>query len=340
MIKRVDIETFLKLNINDNIPIIDVRSPIEYNHAHIPRAHNVYLFSDEERKEVGITYKQKGREGAILRGLDFVGYRMRNILESINNICLKYNSENKILMHCFRGGMRSESVAWLCSTYKYDVYVLEGGYKKFRNFVLNSFNRDYKINILTGQTGSSKTLILNKLKNYNCNIIDLEKLANHKGSAFGSINEKEQPSQEQFENNLAIELYKSNENSTIWFEDESLLIGKRVIPKSLFNKMQNANKVFYLNVPKDRRVKYIVDTYGKYNIKDLENGIYKIQKRLGGERTKKALEYLYSGDIYNCVIEILYYYDKVYKLSIDNIINIDCNDLDYDDICKLILNQV
>ena len=165
MVKYIDIEEFLKLE-KENLPIIDVRSPTEYNHAHIPNAHNVYLFNDEERKEIGTIYKQIGREEAVLKGLEFVAPKMTNILKSIdeitkNNNC---NDKNKILMHCFRGGMRSESVAWLCSNYKYDVYVLRGGYKSYRHYVLDSFNRDYKIYLLTGKTGSGKTLILNKLK--------------------------------------------------------------------------------------------------------------------------------------------------------------------------------
>ena len=145
MVKVIDIEEFLKLANNDELPIIDVRSPIEYNHAHIPNAHNVYLFNDEERKDVGTIYKQIGRKEAILKGLEYVSVRMTAILKSIDEITKKYNSTNKILMHCFRGGMRSESTAWLCSSYGYDVYMLKGGYKRYRNYVLDSFERDYKI---------------------------------------------------------------------------------------------------------------------------------------------------------------------------------------------------
>ncbi|MBW5409703.1 tRNA 2-selenouridine(34) synthase MnmH, partial [Brachyspira hampsonii] len=227
----------------------------------------------------------------------------------------KYNSTNKILMHCFRGGMRSESTAWLCSNYGYDVYMLKGGYKRYRNYVLSSFERDYKIYLLTGKTGSGKTLILNKLKSMGYNVIDLEKIAKHKGSAFGWINEGEQPSQEQFENNLSYELLKYDINSTLWFEDESLLIGRRAIPKSLFNKMREAQKIIYLDIPKECRAEYIVNTYGEYNIEDLRESIIKIRKRLGGERLKESLELLNNGKIYECVLNMLYYYDRAYRLS-------------------------
>ena len=342
MVKVIDIEDFLKLANNDELPIIDVRSPIEYNHAHIPNAYNVYLFNDEERKDVGTIYKQIGRKEAILKGLEYVSVRMTDILKSIDEIAKKYNSTNKILMHCFRGGMRSESTAWLCSSYGYDVYMLKGGYKRYRNYVLDSFERDYKIYLLTGRTGSGKTLILNKLKSIGYNVIDLEKIAKHKGSAFGWINEGEQPSQEQFENNLSYELLKYDINSTLWFEDESLLIGRRAIPKSLFNKMQEAEKIIYLDIPKECRAEYIVSTYGKYSIDDLKESILKIKKRLGGERLKESLELLDNGNIYECVLNMLYYYDKAYKLSINEnkLVAIKCEDNNFDNIVKSIIKEI
>lgn len=342
MVKVIDIEEFLKLANYDELPIIDVRSPIEYNHAHIPNAHNVYLFNDEERKDVGTIYKQIGRKEAILKGLEYVSVRMTSILKTIDEIAKKYNSTNKILMHCFRGGMRSESTAWLCSSYGYEVYVLKGGYKRYRNYVLDSFERNYKIYLLTGRTGSGKTLILNKLKSIGYNVIDLEQIAKHKGSAFGWINEGEQPSQEQFENNLSYELLKYDIDSTLWFEDESLLIGRRAIPKSLFNKMREAEKIIYLDIPKECRAEYIVNTYGKYSIDDLKESILKIKKRLGGERLKESLELLDNGNIYECVLNMLYYYDKAYKLSINEnkLVSIKCTDNNFDNIVQSIIREI
>ncbi|WP_300367224.1 tRNA 2-selenouridine(34) synthase MnmH [Brachyspira sp.] len=340
MVKVIDIEEFFELQICAKLPIIDVRSPIEYNHAHIPNAHNVYLFNDEERKDVGTIYKQAGRREAVLKGLEYVSVRMIDILKSIDNISKEYNSNNRILMHCFRGGMRSESVAWLCSSYGYEVYLLRGGYKRYRNYVLDSFNRDYRLYLLTGRTGSGKTLILNKLKSLGHNVIDLEKIAKHKGSAFGWINEGEQPTQEQFENDLSYELIKYDTNSIIWLEDESLLIGKRAIPKPLFDKMRDAEKIIYLDIPKEYRAEYIVSTYGKYSINDLKESIIKIKKRLGGERLKESLEFLDNGNIYECVLNMLYYYDKAYKLSIneDRLLSIKCENNNFDNIVELILN--
>ncbi len=336
MVKRIDIEEFLRLQREESLPVIDVRSPSEFNHGHIPNAENIYLLDDDERKIVGTIYKEEGREAAILKGLEYVGNRMSNILKEVDKI----SKNNVILMHCFRGGMRSESVAWLCSNYKYDVYVLDGGYKSYRRYVLESFNnKKYRINLVTGRTGSKKTLILNRLKELEYNVIDLEGIAKHKGSAFGWINEGEQPSQEQFENNLCYELYKYADNSYLWVEDESLLIGKRAIPRGFFDNMKSPENIIYLNVPIEERAKYITDTYGKYSIDDLKESIIKIKKRLGDERMREALELLEDGKIYECVLVLLYYYDKAYRLSIqeeDKIINVECGALSIDDIVSLI----
>lgn len=336
MVKRIDIEEFLRLQREENLPVIDVRSPSEFAHGHIPNAKNVYLFNDEERRVVGTIYKEDGREAAILKGLEYVGSRMADILREVEKI----TKSNVILMHCFRGGMRSESVAWLCSNYKYDVYVLDGGYKSYRRYVLESFNnKKYKINLVTGRTGSKKTLILNRLKELEYNVVDLEGIAKHKGSAFGWINEGEQPSQEQFENNLCYELCKYNNGCSLWVEDESLLIGKRAIPRGLFDNMKNPENIIYLNVPVEERAKYITDTYGKYSIDDLRESIIKIKKRLGDERMREALSLLEEGKIYECVVVLLHYYDKAYRLSIqeeNKIINIECNNLTIDDIVSAI----
>lgn len=341
MVKYIDIEEFIKLE-KENLPIIDVRSPSEYNHGHIPNAYNIYLFNDCERKEIGTIYKQRSREESVLKGLEYAAPKITAILKSIDEINKNYNGKNKILMHCFRGGMRSESVAWLCSNYKYDVYVLKGGYKSYRHYVLDSFDKNYKIYLLTGKTGSGKTLILNKFRELGNNIIDLEYLAKHKGSAFGGINEGKQPTQEQFENYLSYELCKYDKDAILWLEDESFLIGKIALPKALFDTMKNARKIIYLNVSKEIRAKFITDIYGKYNINDLEKSIIKIKNRLGGERMKEALEFLHNGKIYECVLTLLYYYDKAYKLNIseDKLINIECDNLDFDSIAQLILSKI
>jgi len=212
--QKIHIEQFLELA--KLHPVIDVRSPGEYSHAHMPGALSMPLFTDEERAVVGTTYKQESREKAIKIGLDFFGPRMRKMVEEIESIVGSRESEvinhtlgtndyrlptnNSILVYCWRGGMRSSAVSWLLDLYGFKVYTLIGGYKKFRNYVLDSFKKEYSFKILGGYTGSGKTETLKQLKKNGATVIDLEEIAIHKGSAFGNIGLPKQPTQEMFEN--------------------------------------------------------------------------------------------------------------------------------------------
>ncbi len=217
-IDKIDIEKYLQLS--NQHPVIDVRSPGEFNQAQIPGAYSLPLFTDEERKVVGTTYKQQSRESAIKIGLDFFGVKMKPIVEEVELL-----NNKTVLIHCWRGGMRSAAVAWLLDMYGFKVYTLTGGYKSFRNWVLKQFVAAYNLKILGGYTGSGKTMILQELNRKGYAVIDLENLANHKGSAFGAIGEKPQPSQEMFENLLAMKLFEVPPTSEVWLEDESQRIG-------------------------------------------------------------------------------------------------------------------
>lgn len=344
MINRIDVKEFFNIRKN-NIPVIDVRSPGEYSHGHIPYSYNVILFDDEERKNIGIIYHENGREEAVLNGLKYVAPKMIDLIIEINCVCKKYfNGEKKILMHCARGGMRSESLAWLCSIYGYEVYILEGGYKSYRHYVLNIFERKYKICLLSGRTGSGKTVILKELKGLNEETIDLEAIANHKGSAFGGIGEDVQPTQEQFENNLAFCLDKIDIDSILWLEDESFLIGKCALPKALFNQMKDPYKIVYIDLPKEARANHIVEYYGKYDKISLKESIMKIKKRLGLVRMNEALSLLEKNRVYECVLTLLYYYDKAYRLNVKeniyNVIKIKSDFMDAQKISELILKSI
>ncbi|MEI2739338.1 MAG: tRNA 2-selenouridine(34) synthase MnmH [Chitinophagaceae bacterium] len=204
-IEKIHIEQFLELA--KQHPVLDVRSPGEYKHAHIPGAHSLPLFTDEERKVVGTAYKQESREQAIKLGLDFFGLKMRKMVEEVEQLS---PDSKTVLVHCWRGGMRSAGIAWLLDLYGFKVYTLIGGYKKFRNYVLDTFKLPFQLNILGGYTGSGKTELLKALREKGEKVIDLEGIANHKGSAFGNIGMPAQPGQEMFENILATELRKSN----------------------------------------------------------------------------------------------------------------------------------
>ena len=209
-IEKILVEQFIQMS--EKYPVFDVRSPGEFAHAHIPGAYSLPLFSDEERKVVGTTYKQQSREAAIKTGLDFFGPRMKSVVEQVENICHQFpyketNTRKHVLVHCWRGGMRSAAIAWLLDLYGFKVTTLSGGYKQYRNFVLNLFSYPFAFRILGGYTGSGKTDVLKELKRLGEPVIDLEGIAHHKGSAFGAINEPPQPSQEMFENKLANRLY-------------------------------------------------------------------------------------------------------------------------------------
>jgi tRNA 2-selenouridine synthase len=291
--------------------IIDVRSPKEFLQGHIPGANNIPLFNNEERALVGTLYKKSGRQEAIIKGLEIVGPKMAEIVTKAQSIAIN----NTVYLHCWRGGMRSGSVAWLLKMYGLNVYTLKGGYKAFRNFVLQSFNNQLSILILGGKTGSAKTLILEKLHQQHQQVINLEHLANHKGSAFGALGQNQQPSQEQFENELAIKTLNVNPNLPLWLEDESRLIGQKIIPNGLWEQMLKA-KVIYVSLPFSERVKYLVKEYGQFPKEQLEKSILKISKRLGSEQTKKCIDALNENDL-NTTCEIcLNYYDKTYNYGL------------------------
>ncbi len=330
--KQIDIKEFLLLA--GQYPVLDVRSPGEYMHAHIPGAYNLPLFSDEERKVVGTAYKQEGREQAIKRGLDYFGVKMRKMVEEVEEITLKIKNEklkspsseiatenkNIVLIHCWRGGMRSAGVAWLLDLYGFEVYVLIGGYKSFRNWVLGRFEQKYTIKLLGGYTGSGKTEILKQLSKEQELVIDLEGIAHHKGSAFGALGQPEQPTQEMFENELGLQLHDANSNVSehgfIWLEDESSRIGSVNLPPAFWKTMQGASVVF-LDIPFEERLNYIVEEYGKFEKKELINSIIRIRKRLGGQRTKDAISYILDGDIKEGMKILLSYYDKYYARGLE-----------------------
>ena len=211
-IQKLTIAEFLQLA--KQHPVLDVRSPGEYIHAHIPGAISLPLFTDEERKVVGTAYKQQSRQAAIKIGLDYFGVKMRKMVEEVElkltgkqkNSANEQPSTNNVLIHCWRGGMRSAGVAWLLDLYGFKVYTLVGGYKAYRKWVMQQFEKEYDFKIIGGYTGSGKTLVLQQLAKQQQAVIDLEALANHKGSAFGALGQSPQPKQEMFENLLAAAL--------------------------------------------------------------------------------------------------------------------------------------
>ena len=305
MIKRINIQEFLTQA--DSIPIIDVRSPDEYAKAHIPGAFNIPLFDNEERAKVGTTYKQKNKESAILLGLEFVGPKMKDFAVEAKKI----SKNNSLLIYCWRGGMRSGSMAWLFNTIGLNIQVLEGGYKAYRTHLKFNLSQKANIKILSGYTGSGKTDILKALQKLDEQIIDLEGLAHHKGSAFGYIGAKEQLPSQQFENNLFQEWSKLDKKRTIWIEDESKAIGKNYIPDELFVQMRTADVVKVL-IDKELRIKRLVEEYTHVDKALLIYQLNRISKRLGSKETKEAIEAIEKDEMSKAVNIALSFYDKAY----------------------------
>ena len=304
----INISQFMELA--KTLPVIDVRSPSEYCRGHIPGAVNIPLFNDEERAVVGTTYVKVGRNEAVLQGLEFAGKKMRMLCEA----ALALKSE-KLLIHCWRGGMRSRSMAWLFETVNLQCYVLEGGYKTYRHAVLNEMTTPRELRILSGYTGSGKTEILAELKKLQQQVIDLEDLAHNKGSAFGAMGQPPQPSVEHFENLLFSELQKTDKTKPLWLEDESVNIGKTQIPAAFFNQMKQA-KTVQIIVPQSVRVQRLLKEYGNFDRMLLAESIKKIEKRLGYDRCKQALELCAAGELAQVTKILLDYYDKAYEYQI------------------------
>ena len=374
-IEKINIEYFLELS--KHYTVIDVRSPAEYNHAHIPGAYSLPLFSDEERAVVGTAYKQESREKAIKYGLDFFGPKMKAMVEEaerISDLRLQIADLNRnkseienpkskiVLLYCWRGGMRSAAVGWLLDVYGFKVYTLVGGYKKFRTRVLDTFKLPFDLRILGGYTGAGKTEVIKELERKGEQVIDLEDIAKHKGSAFGNIGMPNQPTQEMFENMLSIRLrtlrYESKNNghnsnpqliidhSPIWLEDESQRIGLINIPKDLWQTMRRS-PLYFLEIPFEERLKHLVEEYGCLDKEKMIDAILRIKERLGGLEAKKAIEFLSEDNTIESFRILLKYYDKWYTKGLHNreyIISllhiVKCNSVTPENVKKLVQQPV
>ncbi len=350
----LSIQEFLKQS--EKFPVIDVRSPGEFEQGHIPGAFNVPLFDNEERTKVGTAYVQIGKEEAIRIGYELANPKIKSFLEQVEKIIQPEQLNNRttehsndelptadcrlptLLIHCWRGGMRSSKFAQLLNEHGYKTHTLVRGYKAYRHFVLQSFTPDSyrddaRVLVIGGETGSGKTEILKKISERGEQVIDLEAIAHHKGSAFGSLGERPQPTQEQFENDLSYSFSKvSNFGKAVWIEDESRSIGKAQIPFALWIKMKEA-PIFRIYVTKQLRIQRLLEDYGKFSKEELKNCILKIQQRLGGQHVKHALEELEKGNLYEVADIALTYYDKAYNYhhetrNIKNIFRIECETAD------------
>lgn len=327
------------IHLSRNIPVVDVRSPGEFTHGHITHAHNIPLFNDEERAEVGTIYHQYGRDKAMNKGMEIAGPKKETFVHIARQIAF----QNKLLVHCWRGGMRSEKMALLFEESGIACQVLTGGYKNYRNQLFEDFNRLRSLIILHGKTGSGKTEILKIMGERGEQVIDLERYAHHKGSAFGSIGLREQPTSMQFQNDVHDCLMNLDTNHRIWVEGESLNIGKVYLPNTLWDSMCRST-VIKIEIPKEKRIERIINEYGGFQKELLLESINKLRKRYGGDKTQDVIHLVATGRLHESVGRLLDYYDMNYNYSLEkynsgNIIGLESSSGEASVNADLILNQ-
>lgn len=299
MTTRPNTDNYLDLFLNDT-PMMDVRAPIEYKKGAFPNTINAPLMTDEERHLVGIRYKQKGQESAIELGNELVcGAIKANRIEQWQAFTQAHPDG---YLYCFRGGLRSRTTQQWLSEAGIEYPLVTGGYKAMRRFLIDELTvsaNTHRYRIISGRTGTGKTRLLKRTPNF----VDLEGLANHRGSSFGR-QLTDQPSQIDFENGLSIALLKARhlKNGPIYIEDESRLIGRNAVPQE-FRDRSSISDIVVLEAPIDERINivlqdYVIDmtnayqqdagTEAGFNLfsEYLLNSLSRIQKRLGGEQTQ------------------------------------------------------
>ncbi len=304
----VDVSEFLSLR--KQLPVVDVRSEGEYLGGHVPGAINIPLLNNTERIAVGTDYKKKGQQEAIKTGFRLVGPRLSSIIDHASGV------GNELIVYCWRGGMRSSNFCQFAGMARIKTHQLAGGYKAFRHQALNIFKKPHQLMLIGGCTGSGKSDILRELANQGEQVIDLEKLANHKGSAFGGLMQLPQPTTEQFHNNLFEELLKLDDSRRVWIEDESLAVGKTILPLDLWSQMRSS-PVIELVVEKEIRIERLVAEYGQANTGEFLQAMVKITKKLGGQHFNTAKQKLLAGEMGSTIDILLSYYDKAYIKGLD-----------------------
>lgn len=313
--------------------IIDVRAPVEFRQGAIPHSVNLPILDDQERATVGTCYKQQGREAAISLGHRIVKDENKKIkMEQWKNFL---NKHPQAILTCFRGGLRSQIAQTFLIEADLEIPRVQGGYKEIRQLYLDELEsfctQTQPMKVLTGETGSGKTQLLN-LSSLNKISLDLENLAAHRGSAFGR-QKWPQPSQASFENSISHRLMTLKHQAPeqqILVEDESRVIGSLHLPENLFTKMRQA-PVLQVVEDLEQRIQnifeeYITDDLEIYNF--FENAIKKIQKKLGGLRSQEILQNIAdsraqateSGSLKSNKVWIekilVWYYDPLYRDSL------------------------
>ncbi|MCL2323253.1 MAG: tRNA 2-selenouridine(34) synthase MnmH [Oscillospiraceae bacterium] len=303
-------------DLSDSDILIDVRSPKEYNEAHITGAINLPILTDEEREEVGTIYTKNTEEAKLLA----VKYGSNKIFDLFKSFVSLYEKDKNIILYCARGGMRSSCLASMIDSLGYRVFKLKGGFKAYRNFIIASIpkvNENIKYVMLHGKTGVGKTILLKRLKESGFDTLDFEEAANHRGSALGSIGLGKCNSQKYFESYI-YESLKNRMSNLVFVEAESKRVGNSFIPDSVENSMEEGFHIL-IELPMMERIKILKEEYLNFENVDeeIKESIIKSSKNLGIKLTTRLLDLL-STKNYDEFIELINikYYDPLYEKSI------------------------
>lgn len=326
--KTISLEKALRLT---KSAWIDVRSPIEFAGGHIPGAVNIPLFSDNERAEVGIIYKNAGQLDAKNRGLSIVSPKLPAMIDQVRKVVPK---DGNIIVYCWRGGMRSQSIVRILDMMNVPVYQLVGGYKAYRKHVLNSFEQMHFPSpiIVCGSTGVGKTLLLNLLADDGFPSIDLEKLANHRGSVFGQVGLGSSTTTPNFEAELLGKLQSFPNAPYVLVECESKKIGKAYIPDLFFRAMQSGKRIL-VEASIEKRVHRLKLEYldlTDANRQEIIASLQSLSNRLGKKKTANLIDAFSSNKVEEVITTLLLdYYDPLYgyhkadKMKFDFVVNAD-----------------
>ncbi len=289
-------------------PILDVRSPTEFEQGHIPGAVSFPIFSDQERRRVGRCYTQVGPNDAVELGFELAGPKCAEFVRRARAL----TEGGTLRVHCWRGGMRSQSMAWVLSVAGLEVRVLDGGYKAYKRWTRDTLSSPRRLVVLAGMTGTAKTELLRELATSGEAVIDLEGLANHRGSAFGGLCMPEQPSTEHLHNMIAASWDEFRDRDTVWIEGESRRVGKCHVPDALYAHMQKAPTIEVVRSEQER-IEHLAELYGDAEPADLIASTERIRKRLGGQHANAAIEFIERGQLREACSVLLAYYDRTYR---------------------------
>lgn len=300
--------------------LIDVRSPCEHVSEFIPGSVNIPLLSDEERSVIGTIYAQQGELVARREALRLITPKISMIVDAI---LLLRSSGRPTVVHCWRGGLRSEAVASVLSIAGIDCFRLTGGYKAWRNYVLTQFKEDkfvFEPVILDGLTGVGKTAILTELSKVGAKVLDLESLANHRGSVFGSLGLGSQPTQKNFEAKLWTKL-KGFDQEYVFLEAESRKIGNIAVPDCILKKIKSGRRVLVTGNLEVRRARILSEYMEKFDVESFTAAtkyLEKLKERLSSKRCAELIELAENRQFEQLVDALLIeYYDPLYQRQIE-----------------------